>query len=152
MRSPLRTPGRNVSLSSGFVIRQYRRRTHALPNTDRDEGVAQFLGFEATAARSHAYANAPCATDRNKFPVLVFSPAGFPPLALASIVEEIASHGYVVAGITHTYESAVTAFPDGRVVPMNAAWMQLNPGPIRAAPLRTRFVLGPPLQTTRPLI
>ena len=69
-----------------------------------------------------------------RFPVLAFSPAGFPPLALAAIVEEIASHGYVVAGVTHTYESAVTAFPDGRVVPMNAAWMQPTLGPFSGVP------------------
>jgi dienelactone hydrolase len=35
--------------------------------------------------------------------------------ALTALAEDLASHGYVVAGIDHTYESYGTAFPDGRV-------------------------------------
>jgi hypothetical protein len=69
-----------------------------------------------------------------RFPVLVFSPAGFPPLALAAIVEDVASHGYVVAGINHTYESAVTVFPDGRVVPMDMEMMRPVLGPLSGSP------------------
>jgi len=34
---------------------------------------------------------------------------------LTALAEDLASHGYVVAGIDHTYESHGTAFPDGRV-------------------------------------
>ena len=34
---------------------------------------------------------------------------------LTALAEDLASHGYVVAGIDHTYESHATAFPDGRV-------------------------------------
>ena len=35
--------------------------------------------------------------------------------ALTGLAEDLASHGYVVAGIDHTYESFGTEFPDGRV-------------------------------------
>jgi dienelactone hydrolase len=35
--------------------------------------------------------------------------------ALTALARSSASHGYVVAGIDHTYESHATAFPDGRV-------------------------------------
>jgi hypothetical protein len=34
---------------------------------------------------------------------------------LTALAEDLASHGYVVTGIDHTYESFATAFPDGRV-------------------------------------
>jgi predicted dienelactone hydrolase len=34
---------------------------------------------------------------------------------LTALAEDLASHGYVVAGIDHTYESGATTFPDGRV-------------------------------------
>jgi hypothetical protein len=46
----------------------------------------------------------------------VLSP-GFtmPRSTLTALAEDLASHGYVVAGIDHTYESFATAFPDGRV-------------------------------------
>jgi hypothetical protein len=98
------------------------------------EAVAQFLGFEADAIRSHAVEDATVASAPTRFPTLVFSPAGFPPLVLAAIVEEVASHGYVVAGINHTYESAVTVFPDGRVVPMDAEMMRPVLGPLSGSP------------------
>ena len=44
------------------------------------------------------------------------SPSGFSPLLLTAIAEELASAGYVVVGVNHTYEAAVTVLPDGRVV------------------------------------
>ena len=49
-------------------------------------------------------------------PLVVLSP-GFtsPRSTLTALAEDLASHGYVVAGIDHTYESHATAFPDGRV-------------------------------------
>jgi dienelactone hydrolase len=49
-------------------------------------------------------------------PLVVLSP-GFTNSrsALTGLAEDLASHGYVVAGIDHTYESLATAFPDGRV-------------------------------------
>ena len=34
-------------------------------------------------------------------------------------MEELASHGYVVIGISHTYGAVITVFPDGRQVPTN---------------------------------
>jgi hypothetical protein len=96
--------------------------------------VGQFLGFQTDAARSHAVVDAPLAPAPERFPVLVASPAGFPPLVLAAILEEIASHGYVVVGINHTHESAVTVFSDGRVVPMDAELMRPVLGPLDGAP------------------
>src|SRR5262249_39461725 len=38
-------------------------------------------------------------------------------------LEELASHGYVVAAITHPYDAMLTVFPDGRRVAFNnAGW------------------------------
>jgi Platelet-activating factor acetylhydrolase, isoform II len=98
------------------------------------EVVGQFLGFQADAVRSHAVEDAPLAPAPARFPVLLFSPAGFPPLALTAILEEIASHGYVIVGLNHTRESAITVFSDGRVVPMDAELMQPVLGPLEGAP------------------
>ena len=49
-------------------------------------------------------------------PLVVLSP-GFTNSrsTLTALAEDLASHGYVVAGIDRTYESFATAFPDGRV-------------------------------------
>lgn len=109
------------------------------------EPLGQFWGFDPAEARSHAYEAVRVVNDPVRFPVLLFSPAGFPPLCLAAILEEIASHGYVVIGINHTGESAITVLPDERVVPLDAAWMQPVHGPFAGPPeptLRGRAVIA----------
>ena len=80
---------------------------------------AQFLGLEVDGVRAHAVEEAPLAGGDTKYPVLLMSISGFPPLLHSSLAEELASHGYVVVGVNHTYESTVTVFSDGRVVAMN---------------------------------
>jgi dienelactone hydrolase len=100
--------------------------------------AGQLLGLDAAGLRSHAVADAPVAEEQWSYPVLVLSPSGFPPLLLAAIAEQLASHGYVVAGVNHTYESAVTVFADGRVVPMNPAAVAGVLGP-QSGPYQERF-------------
>lgn len=66
---------------------------------------------------THCYTNAPMAQGRKKFPVLLFSPGlGDTPLEYQSLIEDLASHGYVVAGIVPTHDAFATVFSDGRVV------------------------------------
>jgi hypothetical protein len=79
--------------------------------------------------------------------VLAFSPSGFPPFLLSAIIEEVASHGYIVVDINHTYDTTVAVFADGRVVPVNAAAMGdmglFGPTPVayeEQFPLRAAFV------------
>jgi dienelactone hydrolase len=70
------------------------------------------LSTVATNAVSDA---APAGRPRS-LPLVVLSP-GFthPRSVLTALAEDLASHGYLVAAIDHTYESYATAFPDGRV-------------------------------------
>jgi dienelactone hydrolase len=69
-----------------------------------------------SATRTNAVSGATPAGRQGSLPFVVLSP-GFtnPRSALSGLAEDLASHGYVVAGIDHTYESFATAFPDGRV-------------------------------------
>ena len=69
-----------------------------------------------STVRTNAVLDATPAGDQRGLPLLVLSP-GFTNArsALTALAEDLASHGYVVAGIDHTYESFATAFPDGRV-------------------------------------
>ncbi|MFN2146082.1 MAG: alpha/beta hydrolase family protein [Anaerolineales bacterium] len=66
-------------------------------------------------AKGNAFLGAPAASGGEKFPLLVFSHgwSGFKEQNIYQ-VEELASHGYVVVGINHTYGAVVTVFPDGR--------------------------------------
>ena len=70
--------------------------------------IADQLGVDVNGIHTHAVADAPAADRRS--PVLLLSPSGFSPLFLGSIAEELASHGYVVVGVNHTFETAVTVF------------------------------------------
>jgi dienelactone hydrolase len=69
-----------------------------------------------STVRTHAITDAPPAGHPRSLPLVVLSP-GFtnPRSTLTARAEDLASHGYVVAGIDHTYESHATAFPDGRI-------------------------------------
>jgi hypothetical protein len=51
------------------------------------------------------------------FPVVLFSP-GYDGVyqIYTSFIEDLVSHGFVVASINHPYVSGITVFPDGRVV------------------------------------
>jgi dienelactone hydrolase len=66
--------------------------------------------------RTNAAVHATPAGQQRSLPLVVLSP-GFTGSrsTLTALAEDLASHGYVVAGIDHTYESHATAFPDGRV-------------------------------------
>ena len=69
-----------------------------------------------STTRTNAVSDAKPAGLQRSLPLIVLSP-GFTNSrsALTALAEDLASHGYVVAGIDHTYESFATAFPDGRV-------------------------------------
>jgi dienelactone hydrolase len=65
---------------------------------------------------SHAYPDAPMRPGSEVYPVVVFVPgAGDEPLEYASIIEDLVSHGYIVAGIVPTHYSGSSVFSDGRV-------------------------------------
>jgi len=64
------------------------------------------------------------APSRQPFPLLVFSP-GFEETAQAytTVLEDLASHGYVVAAIDHPYDALDVATPTGRPIPFaRHAW------------------------------
>ncbi len=69
-----------------------------------------------STVRANAVSGAAPAGPPGTRPLAVLSP-GFTNSrsALTALAEDLASHGYVVAGIDHTYESFAVAFPDGRV-------------------------------------
>jgi dienelactone hydrolase len=66
---------------------------------------------------THARRQPPLAGGGGSFPVILFNPAWNGRRTQNTyLVEELASHGYIVAAIDHTYNSGPVAFPDGRVI------------------------------------
>jgi dienelactone hydrolase len=67
-----------------------------------------------TRVRTHSRLDAP--PTRRRLPLVVLSPGlGLPRLTLTTLAEDLASRGYVVAAVDHTYEAAAITFPDGRI-------------------------------------
>ncbi|GAA2343590.1 hydrolase [Dactylosporangium salmoneum] len=96
-------------------------------------------GSTYTLPVTHAYLGAPAAAGRR--PVVVYSPGlGVERTAGTAVVEELASHGYVVVTIDHTHDSSLVEFPGGRTE-ARAVPEPTDPDgaePIIAEALRTR--------------
>ena len=76
-----------------------------------------FVNFTQSIT-THSVTNAPVAEAKSEYPVLIFSHGrtGLPEINTIR-AEELASQGYVVVAINHTYDSRVNILPDGRVIP-----------------------------------
>jgi predicted dienelactone hydrolase len=82
------------------------------------EGLKKQLGRSYGAVKAgvltRALVEAPFAKPVRSSPVLIFSPGGGMIRELySSQLQDLASHGYVVAALTHTYDGFLTVFPDG---------------------------------------
>ncbi|MEV8633051.1 alpha/beta hydrolase [Streptosporangium sp. NPDC051023] len=87
----------------------------------KGEGITNLPLDILSKTRTNAFLDAKPAGRKHSLPLVVLSP-GFTRSrkTLTGLAEELASRGYVVAGIDHTYESRGTSFPDGRVAPCAA--------------------------------
>ncbi len=82
----------------------------------RTFGLPRMMLSNFNYVRSDSLASAQLSMARRHYPVLLFS-HGFNGYRFQNTfqVEELASHGYIVIGIDHSYVSTGTVFPDGRV-------------------------------------
>jgi predicted dienelactone hydrolase len=83
-----------------------------------------YSAIKMGTARTHAVNGAPFAHSINRSPVLIFSPGGGMARELYAVqLEDLASHGYFVAAISHTYDAFAVVFPDGtNIVYANKRW------------------------------
>jgi predicted dienelactone hydrolase len=89
------------------------------------DGLQSLLGRRACdlvktgRVQTHAVERAPFARSLRGSPVLIFSHGmGTVTQIYTALIEDLVSHGYVVAAITHTYDAGLTLFPDGRHIPL----------------------------------
>ncbi|MBL7253872.1 alpha/beta hydrolase family protein [Paractinoplanes lichenicola] len=103
------------------------RTPHMLPGAAAHFGSAAGAGstlygipagaIDFAATRTSGHRGAPIARHRRPFPVVLYSPgAGDPRTWETTVVQDLASRGYVVVTIDHTYDASEVQFPDGRVV------------------------------------
>jgi predicted dienelactone hydrolase len=75
---------------------------------------AAYNAIKAGTARTQAVNGAPFAQSIKRSPVLTFSPGGGMARELYTAqLEDLASHGYIAAAISHTYDAFAVVFPDG---------------------------------------
>ncbi|MBD3922702.1 hypothetical protein H8B09_28590 [Paenibacillus sp. PR3] len=80
-----------------------------------------FLLSHLKQIQSHGYADAPVSASQSRYPVVLFS-HGLPGLYATNtfLFEALASSGYIVVSINHTYYSIASALQDGSVVTMSS--------------------------------
>jgi dienelactone hydrolase len=96
------------------------------PNDHRELPVQIWYPVDKTARTAGSEnAGAPVSPAQVAYPLVIFSPGALGPRdSNDSTYQELASHGYIVAAIDHTYQSAYTSFPDGRVILFSPIFMQ----------------------------
>jgi hypothetical protein len=108
--------GRPVPYIAGWPEAQTSLRDH-LQRMFRDA----FGEFEQGRVFSYAVADARVARTSGRFPVILFAHGlGVPGFAYTAQMEELASHGYVIAAVEYAPAAAFVLFPDGRVASMDA--------------------------------
>jgi predicted dienelactone hydrolase len=86
--------------------------------------------------RTHAHEHAPVAAGRH--PVVIYTPPpGKPRFVATSLAQDLASHGYIVVAVDHTYESPVVEFPGRRLQAARGDWRSATAA-TRAQLMRTR--------------
>ena len=93
-------------------------------------GLPAFMFSHLSLVHSHATSEARMARAKDRWPVIIFS-HGFNSTPWQNVVqmEELASHGFVVVSIGHTYDASRLTFPDGHVVLDNSRSRQPQPSP-----------------------
>jgi predicted dienelactone hydrolase len=85
-------------------------------------GLPSFFLDHLTLVQTPAYQDAPIAVQAGGFPVIIFSHGwnGFNAQNTGQAVH-LASHGFIVIAINHTYGAVATVFQDGRIAYNNPA-------------------------------
>jgi len=107
-------------------------------------GLRSFSLDHLNLAYTWAFTQVPLASPLSSpgsFPVLLFS-HGWEGLASQNTFqsEELASYGYVVVAISHTYGAVATVFPDGQVALVNSQALPVNASPVQLKAAGNRLV------------
>ena len=89
-----------------------------LPDDEIFRKSYSFVGIERLVkTRSHAFIGVGVSGARKQYPVIIFSHGlGAVSALYATILENLASHGYIVVGVDSPFFSSAIRLPDGRVV------------------------------------
>ncbi|MDP4095903.1 dienelactone hydrolase [Paenibacillus sp. P96] len=90
--------------------------TQILRYMAEDYGLPGFTFQHLKYVSSHSYPGAEVSSAQASYPLILANPGnGSSRFLHTSQAENLASHGYIVAVIDHTYNTFATEFPDGRI-------------------------------------
>lgn len=97
-------------------------------------GFPPFITFQKHV-RTNSYAGAPLLPGAKGLPVVFYSHGYTSYLSQnTALMEHLASHGYVVFSVQHTYDSAATAFPDGTVAGVDPELARISEAAAKEGP------------------
>ncbi len=100
-----------------LLLPDYFAKRRRLAGTTLSEVEAELKKCPLRTIRTHASQDAAVAHGSQKFPVLLFEPGfGMLPFFYSTLIEDLASRGYIVAGTIPTYYTHYNVFANGRVV------------------------------------
>jgi predicted dienelactone hydrolase len=115
-------------------------------STARSLGALVGAPFFFTYSRhvmTNSFIDAPLARNVTNLPAVFYSHGYTSFLGQNTVLmEHLASHGYVVFSVQHTYDSAATAFPNGDVIPMDPGMMSTVAGAEAGRPLMVAAMGG----------
>ena len=78
--------------------------------------------------QTHSGIDAPISEEQNSYPVVLFSHGllGYPSDTFVTILENLATHGYIVAAIDHPYFNGLTLYANGKIVTEKKLSNQFN--------------------------
>jgi predicted dienelactone hydrolase len=94
----------------------------AAPYYDRAEEVVARFGYPGELAdlKAHAVLDAPVAERKERYPAILFNHGwGEHALQNTALMEDLASHGYVVFSLAHHHEAKFWIYPEGRIEFLN---------------------------------
>jgi hypothetical protein len=99
-----------------LLLPNYFAKRRKLTGTTLAELEAEIKKHPIHKIRTHSYPDAPLPHGEAKFSVVLFEPGfGMLPFFYATLIEDLASHGYIVAGIIPTDYTHYNVFANGRV-------------------------------------
>lgn len=83
---------------------------------EKDSGITRYLQQNFVTVKTNSYQDVPLPTKQSTYPVVIFEPGmGNVVFNYTAIIENLASHGYIVVGINPTYSSRYVISSDGSV-------------------------------------
>ena len=82
----------------------------------RDKRITRFADVQFALVKTHSILDAQLSKASDRYSVIFYTPS-WTGLRTENthLMEELASHGYIVVGIDHPYSTRATIFPDGRI-------------------------------------